>query len=171
MVVGVDKVLQRPEVCSTKQKDAQSVAKFLCWEAISWWGLPDDIFTDNGRKFVDKIVNLILQKLGIRQCLGALPLALMACCSSELWENLSLLEEKMKVYVKYLTNLHGSIFTYVSDRQKQEEVLERLEKQKGDRGRPREKVFVKVFKRKRFNDHRRVKIERDYSLYNSIHSI
>ena len=77
----------------------------------------------------------------------------------------------MKVYVKYLTNLHGSIFTYVSDRQKQEEVLERLEKQKGDRGRPREKVFVKVFKRKRFNDHRRVKIERDYSLYNSIHSI
>ena len=34
------------------------------------------------------------------------------------------------MYVKYLTDLHGSLFTYVSDGQKQEEVLERLEKTK-----------------------------------------
>ena len=63
MVVGADKFQQRPEVCPTKQKDAQSVAKFLCWEVISRWRLPDHIFTDNGREFVDKIVNMIVQKL------------------------------------------------------------------------------------------------------------
>ena len=85
----------------------------------------------------------------------------MACHSSELQENLSLLEDKITVYVIYLTNLHRSIFMYVADRQKQEEMLERLEEQKGDRGKPGEKVFVKVFRRKWFNDHRRVKIEGD----------
>ena len=65
MVVDVDKFMQRPEVCSTKQKDAQLVAKFLFWEVISQWGLPEHIFTDNGREFVDKIADLILQKSGI----------------------------------------------------------------------------------------------------------
>ena len=59
------------EACPTKRKDASSVAKLLCREVIPRWGLPDRISSDNGREFVDKTVKLILQKLGIKQRLGA----------------------------------------------------------------------------------------------------
>ena len=71
MAVDVDKFTRWPEACSTKRKDAQSVAKFLCREVISRWGLPDRISSDNGKEFVDKTVKLILQKLKIQQRLGA----------------------------------------------------------------------------------------------------
>ncbi|KAI4903064.1 hypothetical protein NFI96_009860, partial [Prochilodus magdalenae] len=42
------------EACPTKRKDAQSVAKFLCREVISRWGLPERISSDNGKEFEDK---------------------------------------------------------------------------------------------------------------------
>lgn len=119
MLVMVDRFFRGTEACPTKRKDAQSVAKFLCREVISQWGLPDQISSDNGKEFVDKTVKLILQNLGIKQRLGAvyhpqsqgicekmngvlknriakicqhtgpnwvaaLPLALMACRSSEI---------------------------------------------------------------------------------------
>jgi len=71
MLVVVDRFLRWLEACPTKWKDAQSVAKFLCREVISRWGLPDRISSDNGKEFVDKTVKLILQKLGIKQRLGA----------------------------------------------------------------------------------------------------
>ena len=35
-------------------------------------GLPNHISSDNGKEFMDKMVRLILQKLGIKQCLGAI---------------------------------------------------------------------------------------------------
>ncbi|KAI3367264.1 hypothetical protein L3Q82_008151 [Scortum barcoo] len=215
MLVVVDRFSRWPEASPTKRKDAQSVAKFLCREVIPRWVLPDRISSDNGKEFVDKTVKLILQKLGIKQRLGAvyhpqsqgicermngvlkncivkicqhtglnwvaaLPLALMVCRSSELrdlhmtphelvtdrrmpipclrtsgkGQSLSLLEDEMKAYVKYLIALHRSIFTYVSDRQKQEEVQERVEKQKRDTVQPGDKVYVKVFRRKWFNERR-----------------
>ncbi|KAM7417008.1 hypothetical protein PAMA_016903 [Pampus argenteus] len=71
MLVVVDRFSRWPEACPTKRKDAQSVAKFLCREVISRWGLPDRISSDNGKEFVDKAVKLILKKLGIKQRLGA----------------------------------------------------------------------------------------------------
>nr|XP_049585122.1 uncharacterized protein K02A2.6-like [Syngnathus scovelli] len=71
MLVVVDRFSRWPEACPTKRKDAQSVAKFLCREVISRWGLPDRISSDNGREFVDKTVKIIMQKLGIKQRLGA----------------------------------------------------------------------------------------------------
>ncbi len=71
MLVVVDRFSRWPEACPTKRKDAQSVAKFLCREVISRWGLPERISSDNGKEFVDKTVRLILQKLGIKQRLGA----------------------------------------------------------------------------------------------------
>ena len=55
--------MQWPEVCPTKREDAQSDAKFLCWEAISQWGLPDHMFSDNRKELVDEMVKLILQKV------------------------------------------------------------------------------------------------------------
>ena len=187
----VDRFSRWPEACPTKRKDAQSVAKFLCREFISRWGLPDRISSDNGKEFVDKTVKLILQKLGIKQRLGAvyhpqsqgmcermngvlknrivkicqhtglnwiaaLPLALMVCRSSELRDlhmtphelvtgrlmptpclrtsgkgpSLALLEDEMRTYVTYMVNLHKRISTYVSDRQRKEEVQEKLDEQK-----------------------------------------
>uniref|UniRef100_A0AAQ6APB8 Uncharacterized protein n=1 Tax=Amphiprion ocellaris TaxID=80972 RepID=A0AAQ6APB8_AMPOC len=215
MLVVVDRFSRWPEACPTKQKDAQSVAKFLCREVISRWGLPDRISSDNGKEFVDKTVRLILQKLGIKQRLGAvyhpqsqgicekmngvlknrivkicqhtglnwvaaLPLALMVCRSSELRDlrmtphelatgrrmptpclrtsgkgpSLELLEDEMRAYVKYMAALHKRISTYVSDRQKQEEAQEKLDEQKKDVVQPGDKVFVKVFRRKWFNERR-----------------
>ena len=71
MLVVVDRFSRWPEACPTKRKDAQSVAKFLCREVISRWVLPDRISSDNGKEFVDKTMKLILQKLGIKQRLGA----------------------------------------------------------------------------------------------------
>ena len=65
-------MIKDTEACPTKRKDAQSAAKFLCREVISRWGLPDQISSDNGREFVDKTVRLSLQKLGIKQCFGAM---------------------------------------------------------------------------------------------------
>lgn len=59
MLVVVDRFSRWPEACPTKRKDAQSVARFLCREVISRWGLPDRISSDNGKEFVNKIVKLI----------------------------------------------------------------------------------------------------------------
>ncbi|XP_061127087.1 uncharacterized protein LOC133146985 [Syngnathus typhle] len=215
MLVVVDRFSRWPEACPTKRKDAQSVAKFLCREVICRWGLPDRISSDNGKEFVDKTVKLILQKLGIKQRLGAvyhpqsqgicekmngvlktriskicqhtglnwiaaLPLALMVCRSSALRDlhltphelvtgrrmpspclrtsgkgpSLSILENEMKAYVKHLTTVHRNISTYVVDRQKQEEVQERLEANAKDTVQPGDKVYVKVFRRKWFNERR-----------------
>ena len=41
MLVVVDRFSRWPDACPTKHKDAQSIAKFLCREVISRWGLPD----------------------------------------------------------------------------------------------------------------------------------
>jgi len=164
---------------------------------------------------VDKTVKLILQKLGIKQRLGAvyhpqsqgicgkmngvlknrivkicqhtglnwiaaLPLALMACRSSELRDlhmtphelvtgrrmptpclrtsgkgpSLALLEDEMRAYVTYMATLHKRISMYVSDRQKQEEVQDRLDEQKRNTVQPGDKVFVKVYRRKWYNERR-----------------
>lgn len=215
MLVVVDRFSRWPEACPTKRKDAQSVAKFLCREVISRWGLPDRISSDNGKEFVDKTVKLILQKLGIKQRLGAvyhpqsqgicekmngilknrivkicqqtglnwvaaLPLALMACRSSELrdlhltphelamgrrmptsgWRtggkgpSLAILEDEMRAYVNHMTILHKRISAYVSDRQKQEEVQQKLDDQRRNTVQPGDKVFVKVFRRKWYNERR-----------------
>lgn len=215
MLVVVDRFSRWPEACPTKRKDAQSVAKFLCREVISRWGIPDRISSDNGKEFVDKTVKLILQKLGVKQRLGsvyhpqsqgicekmngvlknrvvkicqhtglnwveALPLALMACRTSEIRElhmtphelvtgrqmptprlrtsgkgpNLSLLEDEMRAYVKYMATLHKGIHMYVSDRQKQDEGQERLGEQLKNTVQPGDKVFVKVFRRKWFHERR-----------------
>ena len=190
-------------------------AKLLCREVISRWGLPDRISSDNGKEFVDKTVKLILQKLGIKQRLGAvyhpqsqgicekmngvlknrivkicqhtglnwiaaLPLALMVCRSSELRDlhmtpyelitgrrmptpclrtsgkgpSLALLEDEMRAYVTYMATLHKRISTYVSDRQRQESVQETLDEQKRTTVQPGDKVFVKVFRRKWYNERR-----------------
>ncbi|XP_075933346.1 uncharacterized protein LOC142933080 [Anarhichas minor] len=56
---------------AVEKKKKKKKAKFLCREVISRWGLPDRISSDNGKEFVDKTVKLILQKLGIKQRLGA----------------------------------------------------------------------------------------------------
>lgn len=217
MLVVVDRFSRWPEACPTKRKDAQSVAKFLCREVLPRWGLPDRISSDNGREFVDKTVKLILQKLGIKQRLGAvyhpqsqgicekmngviknrivkicqhtglnwvaaLPLALMTCRSTELRElhmtphelltgrrmptpclrtsgkgpSLSLLEDEMKAYVKYLTTLHRSISAYVSKKQEQQQQDVEEENRKTEKNtiKPGDKVFVKVFRRKWFNARR-----------------
>lgn len=69
ILVVIDRFLRWFEACPTKGKNAQSVAKFLNPEIISWWGLLDCISSDNGREVVDKTVKLILWKLGV-QCLG-----------------------------------------------------------------------------------------------------
>ena len=215
MLVVVDRFSRWVEACPTKRKDAQSVAKFLCREVLPRFGLPDRISSDNGREFVDKTVKLILQKLGIKQRLGAvyhpqsqgicermngviknrlakicqhtglnwiaaLPLALMACRSTELRElhmtphelltgrrmptpclrtsgkgpSLSLLEDEMKAYVKYLTTLHRGISTYVSEKQAQQEIEEENREREKNIIQPGDKVFVKVFRRKWFNARR-----------------
>ncbi|XP_037393780.1 uncharacterized protein LOC108415823 [Pygocentrus nattereri] len=111
---------------------------------------------------------------------AALPLALMVCRSSELRDlhmtphelltgrrmpmsclrtsgkgpSLSLLEDEMRAYVTYMETLHKKISAYVSDRQKKEEVQERLDEQKRDTIQPGDKVFVKVFRRKWYNERR-----------------
>ena len=111
--------------------------------------------------------------------IAVLPLALMACRSTELCElhltphelltgrrmptlclrtsgkgpSLSLLENKMKAYVKYLTTLHRGISTYVSEQAQQEIEEENREREKNTI-QPGDKVFVKVFKRKWFNARR-----------------
>lgn len=215
MLVVVDRFSRWPEACPTKRKDAQSVANFLCREVVSRWGLPDRISSDNGKEFVDKTVKLILQKLGIKQRLGAvyhpqsqgmcekmngilknrivkicqhtglnwieaLPLALMVCRSSELRDlhltpyelmmgrqmptpclrtsgkgpSMALLEDDMRAYVNYLAVLHKKISTYVSDRQRREEAQERLDEQKRSTVQPGDRVFVKVFRRKWYNERR-----------------
>uniref|UniRef100_A0AAR2IQQ4 Uncharacterized protein n=1 Tax=Pygocentrus nattereri TaxID=42514 RepID=A0AAR2IQQ4_PYGNA len=210
LLVVVDRFSRWPEACPTKRKDAQSVAKFLCREVISRWGLPDQISSDNGREFVDKTMKLILQKLGVKQRFGAvydpqsqgicermngvlkkriikicqhtglnwvaaLPLALIVCrylhmtphelltgrrmpmsClrTSGKGPSLSLLEDEMRAYVTYMETLHKKISAYVSDRQKKEEVQERLDEQKRDTIQPGDKVFVKVFRRKWYNERR-----------------
>lgn len=215
MLVVVDRFSRWTEACPTRRKDAQSVAKFLCREVISRWGLPDRISSDNGREFVDRTIKLTLQKLGIKQRLGsvyhpqsqgicermngvlknriakicqhtglnwvaALPLALMACRSGELrdlhltphelvtgrrmptpcWRtcskgpSLAPLEDEMRAYVNYLAILHKRISTYVSDRQTQEEAQQKLEEQRSATVQPGDKVFVKVFRRKWFDERR-----------------
>ncbi|XP_013885351.1 uncharacterized protein LOC106533546 [Austrofundulus limnaeus] len=63
---------------------------------------------------------------------------------------LSLLEDEMKTYVKYLAALHNDICTYVRNRPEQEAPVE----QKSDVLKPGDKVFVKVFRRKWFNERR-----------------
>ena len=108
----------------------------------------------------------------------SLPLALMACRSSELRElrmtphelvmgrrmpmpclrtsgkgpSLSLLEGDMRAYVKYLSNLHRSISTYVSKKQAQEDEDKRTEEKNTIY--PGDKVFVKVYRRKWFHPRR-----------------
>ena len=88
--------------------------------------------------------------------IAALPLALMACRSTKLRElhmtphelltgrrmptpclrtsgkgpSLSLLEDEMKAYVKYLTTLHRSISAYVSEKQAQQEVERKTERER-----------------------------------------
>lgn len=47
MLVVVDSFSRWTEACLTKRKDALSVAKFLCREVISRWGLPDRISAKN----------------------------------------------------------------------------------------------------------------------------
>uniref|UniRef100_A0A3B1IGT4 ribonuclease H n=1 Tax=Astyanax mexicanus TaxID=7994 RepID=A0A3B1IGT4_ASTMX len=71
LLVVVDRFSRWVEACPTKKKDAHSVAKFLCTEVFSRWGLPDRLSSDNGKEFVDKTVKLILQKLGITQRFGS----------------------------------------------------------------------------------------------------
>ena len=68
--------------------------------------------------------------------------------------SLSLLEDEMKAYVKYIVTLHKNISTYVLDRQKQDEAQEWLAEQKRDALQPGDKVFMKVFRRKWFNERR-----------------
>uniref|UniRef100_A0AAR2M0L0 Murine leukemia virus integrase C-terminal domain-containing protein n=1 Tax=Pygocentrus nattereri TaxID=42514 RepID=A0AAR2M0L0_PYGNA len=53
-----------------------------------------------------------------------------------------------------MDTLHKKISAYVSDRQKKEEVQERLDEQKRDTIQPGDKVFVKVFRRKWYNERR-----------------
>lgn len=116
---------------------------------------------------------------------AALPLALMACRSSELrdlhltphelvtgrrmptpcWRtsgkgpSLALLEDEMRAYVNYLAILHKRISTYVSDRQRQEEAQQKLDEQRSSTVQPGDKVFVKVLRRKWFHERRQVPFE------------
>ena len=53
-----------------------------------------------------------------------------------------------------MANLHKRMSTYVSDRQRKEEVQERLDEQKRSTVQPGDKVFVKVFRRKWYNERR-----------------
>ena len=212
LLVVVDRFSRWVEACPTKRKDAQSVAKFLCREVLPRWGVPDRISSDNGKEFVDRTVKLVLQKLGIKQRLGAvyhpqsqgmcermngviknrlikicqhtglnwvegLPLALMACRSSELRElrmtphelatgrrmptpclrtsgkgpSLAWLEDEMRAYVQYMSNLHRSISVYVTQKQAQEE---EPKVQGGETILPGDRVYVKVYRRKWFNARR-----------------
>ncbi|KAL6467382.1 hypothetical protein MHYP_G00251860 [Metynnis hypsauchen] len=58
----------------------------------------------------------------------------------------------MRAYVRYMANLHKRISTYVSDRQRKEEVQEKLDEQKSSTVQPGVKVFVKVFRKKCYNE-------------------
>lgn len=117
----------------------------------------------------------ICQHTGLNWIEG-LPLALMACRSSELRElhmtpfelavgrcmttpslrtsgkgpSLSLLEDNMKAYVKYMSNLQRSISAYVTQKQEQT----KKEEHRGATILPGDKVFVKVFRRKWFHPRR-----------------
>ncbi|XP_038560725.1 uncharacterized protein LOC119892521 [Micropterus salmoides] len=112
--------------------------------------------------------------------IAALPLALMVCRSSELRDlritphelvtgrrmptpclrtsgkgpSLALLEDEMRAYVTYMANFHKKLSTYVSDSQRKEEVQEKLDEQKRSTVQPGDKVFVKVFRRKWYNERR-----------------
>ena len=68
--------------------------------------------------------------------------------------SLAVLEDEMRAYVTYMATLHKKISTYVSDRQRQEEVQERLDEQKRSTVQPGDKVFIKVFRRKWYNARR-----------------
>ena len=208
MLVVVDRFSRWVEATPTSRKDARSVAKFLCREVFPRFGLPLRISSDNGKEFVDKTVKLILQKLKIKQRLGAvyhpqsqgicesmngvlknrivkisehtglnwieaLPLALMACRSSEIRHlhmtphelamgrrmitpgihasgkgpSLSLLDEEMRAYVKYMSNMQKSISAYVSKKQEQEERKE-LKRTPSNTILPGDQVYVRVHRRK-----------------------
>lgn len=60
----------------------------------------------------------------------------------------------MRMYVTYMANFHKRISTYVSDRQRKDEVQEKLDEQKRSTVQPGDKVFVKVFRRKWYNERR-----------------
>lgn len=112
--------------------------------------------------------------------IAALHLALKVCCSDELRDlritphelvtgrrmptpclrtsgkgpSLALLEDEMRAYVTYMANFHKKLSTYVSDRQRREEVQEKLDDQQRSTVQPGDKVFVKVFRRKWYNERR-----------------
>ena len=208
LLVVVDRFSRWVEATPTSRKDARSVVKFLCKEVFPRFGLPLRLSSDNGKEFVDKTVKLILQKLKIKQRLGAvyhpqsqgicesmngvlktrivkisehtglnwveaLPLALMACRSSEIRHlhmtphelamgrrmitpglhasgkgpSLSLLDTEMKAYVQYMSNMQKSISAYVSKKQEQEE-KEEQKKSWANTILPGDQVYVKVYRRK-----------------------
>ncbi|RCU34473.1 hypothetical protein DVA76_19965, partial [Acinetobacter baumannii] len=53
--------------------------------------------------------------------------------------SLSLLEDEMRAYVTYMAKFHKRISTYVSDRQRKEEVQERLDEHKKNTVQPGDK--------------------------------
>ena len=68
--------------------------------------------------------------------------------------SLAPLEDEMRAYVTYMATLHKRISMYVSNRQRQDEVQERLDEQRRITVEPGDKVFVKVFRRKWYNERR-----------------
>lgn len=63
-------------------------------------------------------------------------------------------EDEMRAFVNHMAILHKRILTNVSDRQRQEEVQQKLDEQRRETVEPGDKVFVKVFLRKWYNERR-----------------
>ncbi|CAL9692543.1 unnamed protein product [Knipowitschia caucasica] len=70
MLVVSDRFSRWIEALPAKNKNADTVAKFLCREVFPRFGIPRRISSDNGGEFVDKTVKCVLQKLGVKQRLG-----------------------------------------------------------------------------------------------------